>query len=76
MVSRGDILMLGISAGVSGSLVGGLMVFAGMLILVGLQLLALGLLGELQVWQYFNPSARKPYSVSEVVDVRAAMAAD
>ncbi len=37
-----------------------LMVFAGMLILVGLQLLALGLLGELQVWQYFNPSARKP----------------
>ena len=27
-----------------------------------------GLLGELQVWQYFNPSARKPYSVSEVVD--------
>jgi glycosyltransferase involved in cell wall biosynthesis len=53
-----------------------LMVFAGMLILVGLQLLALGLLGELQVWQYFNPSARKPYSVSEVVDVRAAMAAD
>ena len=50
--------------------------FAGMLILVGLQLLALGLLGELQVWQYFNPSARKPYSVSEVVDVRAAMAAD
>ncbi|MGA3128561.1 MAG: glycosyltransferase family 2 protein [Candidatus Korobacteraceae bacterium] len=53
-----------------------LMVFAGMLILVGLQLLALGLLGELQVWQYFNPSARKPYSVSEVVDVRAAIAAD
>jgi glycosyltransferase involved in cell wall biosynthesis len=53
-----------------------LMVFAGMLILVGLQLLGLGLLGELQVWQYFNPSARKPYSVSEVVDVRAAMAAD
>ena len=53
-----------------------LLVFAALLILVGLQLIALGLLGELGVWQYFNPSARKPYSVSEVVDVRAAVAAD
>src|SRR5246127_4107920 len=34
--------------------------------LVGFQLVALGLLGELNVWQYFNPSARKTYSVSEV----------
>ena len=34
------------------------------MILVGLQLLAIGLLGELLVWQYFNPSARTPYSVS------------
>src|SRR5271166_6238036 len=53
-----------------------LMVFAAVLILVGLQVLALGLLGELGVWQYFNPSARKPYSVSEVIDVRAAVPAD
>jgi glycosyltransferase involved in cell wall biosynthesis len=53
-----------------------LMVLAAVVILVGLQLVALGLLGELQVWQYFNPSASKPYAVSEVVDVRAAMAAD
>lgn len=30
MVSRGDILMLGISAGVFGSLIGGTMLFAGM----------------------------------------------
>jgi glycosyltransferase involved in cell wall biosynthesis len=34
--------------------------------LVGFQLVALGLLGELNVWQYFNPSARKTYSISEV----------
>lgn len=53
-----------------------LMAFAAVLVLVGLQLLALGLLGELLVWQYFNPSARKPYSVSNVLDVRAAVPAD
>lgn len=52
-----------------------LMVFAAILILVGLQLLAVGLLGELGVWQYFNPSARRPYAVSEVLDV-GAVAAD
>src|SRR6202162_2794572 len=46
-----------------------LLVFAAMLILVGLQLVALGLLGELEVWQYFNPSARRPYAVSEVRDL-------
>ena len=49
-----------------------LLVFAAVLILVGLQLVGLGLLGELGVWQYFNPSARKPYSVSEIFDLRAA----
>src|ERR1700686_3897346 len=48
-----------------------LLVFAAVLILVGLQLVALGLLGELQVWQYFNPSARRPYAVSEVRDLQA-----
>lgn len=52
-----------------------LMIFAAILILVGLQLLAVGLLGELGVWQYFNPSARRPYTVSEVLDV-GAVAAD
>ncbi len=45
-----------------------LLSFAAVLILVGLQLIALGLLGELAVWQYFNPSARAPYSVSELLD--------
>jgi glycosyltransferase involved in cell wall biosynthesis len=48
-----------------------LLVFAAVLILVGLQLVALGLLGELGVWQYFNPSARRAYAVSEVLDLHA-----
>jgi hypothetical protein len=43
------------------------------MILVGLQLVALGLLGELNVWQYFNPSARRPYAVSEVRDLHATL---
>jgi glycosyltransferase involved in cell wall biosynthesis len=49
-----------------------LLVFAAVMVVLGLQLVALGLLGELGVWQYFNPSARKPYSVSEIVDLRTA----
>jgi glycosyltransferase involved in cell wall biosynthesis len=53
-----------------------LLVFAAVLVLVGLQLVALGLLGELGVWQYFNPSARKPYSVSEIFDLRGASRID
>ena len=47
-----------------------LLVFAAVLILVGFQLIALGLLGELEVWQYFNRSERRPYAVSEVLDQR------
>jgi hypothetical protein len=50
-----------------------LLVFAAVLILVGFQLVALGLLGELEVWQYFNPSGRRPYAVSEVSDLHATM---
>src|ERR1700726_219402 len=49
-----------------------LLVLAAVLVLLGLQLVALGLLAELGVWKYFNPSARKPYSVSEIFDLRAA----
>ncbi|HXJ88925.1 MAG TPA: glycosyltransferase family 2 protein [Candidatus Binatia bacterium] len=45
-----------------------LLVFAALLILVGLHLIALGLLGELQVWHYFNRSERRPYAISNVVD--------
>jgi len=48
-----------------------LLVFAAVMVLLGLQLVALGLLAELGVWQYFNPAARKPYSVSEIFDLRA-----
>jgi glycosyltransferase involved in cell wall biosynthesis len=48
-----------------------LLVFAAVLILVGLQLIALGLLGELQVWQYFNRSERRPYAISHVLDQHA-----
>ena len=47
-----------------------LMAFASILILVGLQLIAVGLLGELGVWQYFNPSARRSYSISQVFETR------
>ena len=39
--------------------------------LMGLQLVALGLVSELKVRQYFNPTARRPYAVSEVLDSRA-----
>ena len=49
-----------------------LLVFAAVLVLLGVQLVALGLLAELGVWQYFNPAARKPYSVSEFVELRTA----
>jgi glycosyltransferase involved in cell wall biosynthesis len=45
-----------------------LLAFAAVQILVGLQLVALGLLGELNVWQYFNQSPRRVYTVSEVLD--------
>jgi glycosyltransferase involved in cell wall biosynthesis len=48
-----------------------LLAFAAVLILVGFQLIALGLLGELGVWQYFNRSERRPYAVSEVLDESA-----
>jgi glycosyltransferase involved in cell wall biosynthesis len=49
---------------------GALTVFAAVLILAGLHMLALGLLSELSVWHYFNPSGRSPYSISDVVHVR------
>jgi glycosyltransferase involved in cell wall biosynthesis len=46
---------------------GPFMVFAAVLILLGFQLLALGLLGELAVWHYFNPAVRRtPYSIRDV----------
>jgi glycosyltransferase involved in cell wall biosynthesis len=55
---------------------GPLTVFAAVLILIGLQMLGFGLLGELSVWQYFNPPARAPYSISDVVQVPGSGNAD
>lgn len=49
---------------------GPLMAFSGVLVLVGVQMVALGLIGELLVWQHFNSSSRPPYSVAEVVEAR------
>ena len=46
------------------------MAFAAVLILVGLQLIGVGLLGELGVWQYFNQSIPRPYSISQVLETR------
>jgi hypothetical protein len=43
------------------------MLFAAVLILAGVQLLGLGLLGELQVRHYHEPTQRLPYSVDCVL---------
>ena len=46
---------------------GPLLVFAAVLIVAGVQLIALGLLGELQVRHFHEPSKRAPYSVDRVL---------
>ena len=46
---------------------GPLLIFASVLILAGVQLLALGLLGEMQVRHYYAPAQRAPYSVAQVL---------
>jgi glycosyltransferase involved in cell wall biosynthesis len=46
---------------------GPLMMFAAVLILGGVQLVGLGLLGELQVRHFHEPGRRAPYSVSRVL---------
>lgn len=43
------------------------LVFGAVMILAGLQLLALGLLGDLQVWQHHTQSARTTYTVAELL---------
>jgi glycosyltransferase involved in cell wall biosynthesis len=50
---------------------GPLFVIAGVLILAGTQLLALGLLGELQVRHYHTATQRAPYTVDRLVRLRA-----
>jgi len=46
---------------------GPLMLFAVVLILGGVQLLGLGLLGEMQVRHHYEPERRKPYTIERVV---------
>jgi glycosyltransferase involved in cell wall biosynthesis len=46
---------------------GPLLVFAAVLIVAGVQLVALGLLGELQVRHFHEPSKRVPYTVDRVL---------
>jgi glycosyltransferase involved in cell wall biosynthesis len=46
---------------------GPLMIFAAVLLLAGLNLLAVGLLGEMQVRHYHEPTRRAPYSVDRLL---------
>jgi glycosyltransferase involved in cell wall biosynthesis len=46
---------------------GPLMLFAAVLLLAGFNLLAIGLLGEMQVRHYHEPSRRAPYSVERLL---------
>ena len=48
---------------------GPLMVSAAVLIVAGVQLLALGLLGEMQVRHYHEPTRRAPYAVDRVLRI-------
>jgi glycosyltransferase involved in cell wall biosynthesis len=50
---------------------GPLFVIAGVLILGGIQLLAIGLLGELQVRHYHTSTQRAPYTIDRLVRLRA-----
>lgn len=49
---------------------GPLFVIAGVMILAGIQLMGIGLLGELQVRHYHTPSHRAPYTVDRLVRSR------
>jgi glycosyltransferase involved in cell wall biosynthesis len=46
---------------------GPMMIFAAVLLLAGMNLLAVGLLGEMQVRYYHEPTQRPPYSVDRVL---------
>ena len=50
---------------------GPLFVIAGVLILAGIQLLAVGLLGELQVRHYFTSQHPEPYTIDRIVRLAA-----
>jgi hypothetical protein len=46
---------------------GPLMLFSAVLLLAGLNMLAVGLLGEMQVRHYHEPAQRAPYSVDRIL---------
>ena len=50
---------------------GPMFVIAGVLILAGIQLLAVGLLGELQVRHYYTSQHRVPYAIDRLVRLRS-----
>jgi hypothetical protein len=50
---------------------GPLFVIAGVLILAGIQLLAVGLLGELQVRHYHTSQQRAPYAIDRIMRLQA-----
>jgi glycosyltransferase involved in cell wall biosynthesis len=50
---------------------GPMFVIAGVLILAGIQMLAIGLLGELQVRHYYTNQQRTPYAIDRVVRLRS-----
>ena len=50
---------------------GPLFVIAGVLILAGIQLLAIGLLGELQVRHYYTSQQHTPYAIDRLVRLRS-----
>jgi hypothetical protein len=50
---------------------GPLFVIAGVLILAGIQVLAIGLLGELQVRHYHTATQRAPYTIDRLVRLRS-----
>jgi glycosyltransferase involved in cell wall biosynthesis len=50
---------------------GPLFVIAGVLIVAGIQLLAIGLLGELQVRHYYTTEQRTPYAIERLVRLRS-----
>lgn len=50
---------------------GPLFVIAGILILAGIQMLAIGLLGELQVRHYYTMQNRVPYAIDRIVRLRS-----
>ena len=50
---------------------GPMFVIGGVLIVAGIQMLAIGLLGELQVRHYYTNQQRTPYAIERLVRLRA-----